>query len=171
MRPGSNGRHPVAISGTKSRTDTLTTFHFFILGEEERDGLTLGIFTEISGLDVQIKTDDFFEGGVNDHQHHLPSRTVVSDVTLRNGVVIDNKLLDWFNDVLQGVPSGKFPRKNVSVVMVDQRNVARLRLDFIEALPIKWTGPTLRSGDNSPALQTLVLTHRGVKIITNPVRR
>ncbi len=139
---------------TSSLPDVFTTFHFYV------DGVAQAVFTEVTGMAVEIMVQDYEEGGRNDHIHRLPGRAKVSDITLRNGISTSNDIWDWFKKILQG----NFERRNVSIVVVDQKGAEQQRWSFIEALPVKWTGPELKSGQSAPAIQSLQLTHKGLQI-------
>ncbi len=147
-------RNQFSSSGTHSPTDIITSFHFYIADAEA------AVFTEVSGLEVEITVDTYEEGGVNDHVHKLPGRAKVSDITLRNGITMSNDLWDWFTDVL----SGDYSRKNVSIVIVNQRKEPVQTWSFYKALPIKWTGPQLKADQSAALIQTLVFTHQGLDV-------
>lgn len=139
---------------TSSQQDVITTFHFYV------DGVGQAVFTEVTGLAVEVMVQDYEEGGRNNHIHRLPGRAKVSDITLRNGVATSNDIWDWFKKILQG----NFERRNVSIVVVNQKGEEQQRWSFIEALPVKWTGPEFKSGQSAPAIQSLQLTHKGLQI-------
>lgn len=145
-------------NGTSKITDTLVTYHFYVRGQSDSDEISQAVFAEVTGLEIEIEVTSVEEGGVNDHVHKLPGRAKVSDITLKNGISKTNDLYLWFKDTL----NGQFKRKNISIVMVDQRGIERQRWDFIQALPIKWSGPQLKADQSLLAIQTLVLTHRGL---------
>ncbi len=142
------------MSGTSNRTDPMTTFHFHV------DGVGQAVFTEVTGLDIEVEVTNYEEGGVNDHVHRLPGRVKVSDITLKNGITTSNELWDWYKKILQG----DFERRNVSIIMVDQHGVEKMRWSFIHALPVKWTGPQFKSDQSQGAIQSLQLTHEGLQI-------
>jgi phage tail-like protein len=143
-------------SATSNLTDVLTTVHFYV----EIDKVEQAVFTEVSGLSVEVMVQDYEEGGRNDHIHRLPGRVKVSDVILRNGIMTNNALWDWFTLILQG----NFDRRSVSIVMVDQKGQQKARWNFISALPVKWTGPELKSGQSTAAIQMLQIAHKGLQI-------
>jgi phage tail-like protein len=84
----------------------------------------------------------------------------VSDITLKNGITISNELWDWYKKILQG----NFERRNVSIIMVDQHGAEKMRWNFIEALPVKWSGPQFKADQSQGAVQTLQLSHKGLQI-------
>lgn len=141
-----------------NRPDPMTTFHFFVDFEGSWAGQT--VFTEVSGLGVEVMVQDYEEGGRNDHIHRLPGRVKVADITLRNGVTNSNDLWEWFKMILQG----NFKRRNVSIVVVNQEQKEVQRWNLIKALPVKWTGPEFKSGQSTVAIQSLQLTHQGLEV-------
>jgi phage tail-like protein len=143
-------------SGTSNRSDPFTTFHFHV----EIDGIAQAVFTEVSGLDIEVEVTNYEEGGVNDHVWRLPGRIKVSDVTLKNGVTTTNDLWNWYKNILQGT----LDRRSVSIVMVDQQGVENMRWNFKEALPVKWSGPQFKSDQSQSAIQTLQLSHKGLQL-------
>jgi phage tail-like protein len=145
-------------SATSNISDTLVTYHFYVRGASDSDEVSQAVFSEVSGLEVEIEVTPVEEGGVNTHVHKLPGRTKVSDITLKNGISSTNDLWLWFKRVL----GGEFDRKNVSIVMVNQKGEQKARWDYEKALPVKWTGPQLKAEQSTLAIQTLVLTHKGL---------
>ena len=146
-------------SGTSNITDVWTTFHFFVTGASG-DAITLGIFTEVTGLEVEVEVERVAEGGVNTHWHNLPGRAKVSDITLKNGIMVNNALWAWFKEILQG----KYTRKHITITMVSEDGDKFHSWQFANALPVKWTGPQLRTGQTELAIQSLQLTHEGLII-------
>jgi phage tail-like protein len=158
-------------SGTSNLSDVWTTFHFYVEGGSN-DALSQAVFTEVSGLEVEIEVTKIEEGGVNDHWHSLLGRAKVSDITLKNGIMTDNSLWDWFREILEG----RYIRRHVTITMVSQvpgtsgrgpRNTHTWH--FANALPVKWSGPQLKADSTALAIQSLVLTHEGL-ILTTPTQ-
>ena len=54
-------------------------------------------------------------------------------------------------------------RKNGSVILLDATGVERLRWNFTNAWPSKWTGPSFNATENSVAVETLVITIEELK--------
>jgi phage tail-like protein len=145
---------PAQRKSVPLQSDIMTTFHFYV------EGTPAAVFTEVSGLEVEIEVMKVEEGGRNDIIHSLPGRRKVSDITLKSGITVSNELWKWFNQVLQG----NFKRQHVSIVIVNQLRQPVQAWQFIEALPIKWSGPQLKADQTGGSIQSLVLTHRGLFI-------
>lgn len=140
---------------TGSRTEAFTSHSFsFEIGQIQH-----AAFTEFSGLQAEVDTFPYEEGGVNDYVHRLPGRTKVSEnVVLKRGVAYSDELWRWFRDVT----TGRFKRSNASVVLYDAAFREVKRWHIIEAYPVKWVGPAFKAGENAVSIETLELAHKGV---------
>lgn len=138
-----------------ARHDPYLGFNFLV----EIQGLTVGGFQEVRGLEVEVEAQDYREGGVNDFIHKLPGPTrYPSNLTLRHGLVDAETLWDWHRAVRQG----KIQRRNVSIILRDSREAEVRRWEFADTYPVKWTGPDLRAGTAEVAIEALELVHRGL---------
>ena len=63
----------------------------------EVDGVEIGRFMEISGLEVTVGVEDVEEGGENSYVHKLPGRMTWPNVTLKRGITQNDGLLSWLN--------------------------------------------------------------------------
>lgn len=56
-------------------------------------------FQSVSGLSVDIETEEYAEGGENRFKHKLPVRTKFPNLVLKRGLVVkDSSLLKWCNN-------------------------------------------------------------------------
>jgi phage tail-like protein len=140
---------------TGKRVDPFRSYNFAI----EIEGLVAGGFSEVSGLEVDIETQDYREGGVNGfiHKRAGPAK-YPSNLTLKRGVTDNEVLWNWYWNVVQGM----IERKNVSVLLMDQAGQERLRWNFEKAYPVKWVGPDMRAGNSDLAIESMELAHKGL---------
>src|SRR5262245_53650887 len=109
------------------------------------------VFTEVSGLQVEMETQKIEEGGVNDFTHRVPGRIKVSNITLKRGMTRSNDFLKWF---LTSRP-GSVDRRNISVVLYDLLGEQIATWHFQNAYPIKWVGPNFTADGNAVAIETV----------------
>ena len=137
------------------RADPYLAFNFVI----ELEGIVVGGFTEVSGLQVEVETQDYREGGVNEYLHKLAGPTrYPSNLVLKRGLTDAETLWNWQQEVLQG-PIG---RKNGSIMLLNSAGEETWRWNFIGAYPVRWVGPELRAGTAEVAVETLELVHQGL---------
>jgi phage tail-like protein len=61
---------------------------------------------------------------------------------------------------VKGDPAAK--RKNGSVILLDRQGNEKIRWNFVNAWPVKWTGPSFNAKGNDVAIETLELAHEGL---------
>lgn len=136
------------------RTDPYTSFRFLV----EIDDLIVGGFSEVSGLRAETETEEVREGGVNDHVHKLPKITKYPNLTLKRGITDSDTLWNWHQDVVNGI----IERRTVYIIVMDSEGNEKWYWYFIEAYPVKWTGPDLKADGNTVVVETLELVHNGI---------
>jgi phage tail-like protein len=118
------------------------------------------VFTEVSGLQVEMQTTDYEEGGTNNFVHRLPGRLKVGNVTLKRGMTVSNAFLKWC--MKTGI--GGLQRENVTVALYDSLGKAVVRWHFNNAYPVKWTGPQFTADSTAIAIESIELTHEGLTV-------
>ncbi len=125
----------------------------------------IAVFTEVSGLQVEMEVFPYEEGGNNSFVHKLPGRLKIGNVTLKHGMTRSNDFLRW---CLTPITRGDRPveRKNVTVCMFDQIGIPVIRWNFDGAYPVKWTGPQFVADSTTIAIESVELAHNGVSVDT-----
>lgn len=128
------------------------------------DTMTIGAFTEVSGLSVQIDVEDLAEGGQNQYTHKLPGRMKWPNLVLKRGITDSDNLFQWFQ---KSSGEGFTAQKNLikplngALKLLDSagRDVRVWR--FTGAYPVKWTGPRFAASSRDLAVEELEVCHRG----------
>jgi len=149
----------IQITAGGSRQDPLLDYNFAV----EIEGLVAGGFSEVSGLEVELEVQDYREGGVNGfiHKRAGPAK-YASNIVLKRGMTDNLVLWNWYWNAVQGV----IDRKNVSILLLDESGEEKVRWNFEQAYPVKWTGPSLRATANEVAIESLELAHNGLLNVT-----
>ena len=137
-----------------TRVDPYRSFNFLV----EIDGITQAGFQECSGLDSQTGSIDFRLGDDPLHVRKLPGLNTFSSISLKRGVTDSDELWRW----RQTVVDGKTERRNGSIVLLDEKGAEKLRWNFSNAWPSKWTGPSFNSTANSVAVESLEIMHEEI---------
>ena len=137
-----------------TRVDPYRSFNFLV----EIDGITQAGFQECSGLDSQTASIDFRLGDDPMHVRKLTGLNTFSAISLKRGVTDSDELWRW----RQTVVDGKTERRNGSIVLLDEKGAEKLRWNFTNAWPSKWTGPAFNSTGNSIAVETLEIMHEEI---------
>jgi phage tail-like protein len=141
---------------TGARNDPFPGFRFVL----ELGSVPAGGFSECSGLDLEIETEDYAEGGENRFVHKLPGRRKQSNIVLKRGLA-GSELWRWFMDQNAGTV------RTTSVSLVVQQfdtDGPSLNFEIHDAFPVRWQGPQLDAGQSAVATETLTLAHQGLKL-------
>jgi phage tail-like protein len=152
---GFNAALAAATSLLGVRNDPYMAFNFLV----EIEGLVVGGFSEVNGLQVETVVETYREGGLNDYEHKLygPTR-YPSNLILKHGLTDIDTLWRWHQDVTQGV----IERKNGTIYLLNRERLPAMWWNFQQAYPVKWTGPDLRADGSNVAVETVELVHRGI---------
>lgn len=137
-----------------SRSDPYASYRFSV----EIDSLIVGGFSEVSGLERELQTEEYDEGGVDRFTHSFPDRMTHPNLTLERGLTDSDTFWNWIRQVEYGVVE----RKSGRILVMNSAGEEVWGWEFRDAYPVKWTGPDLRADEGSVAFETVELTHRGL---------
>jgi phage tail-like protein len=153
----------VPSDGYDAQRVTAATFLF------EVDGVEIGNFMEISGLEVNVAVEDLEEGGENSFVHKLPGRMSWPNITLKRGITQNDALLNWLNKSSgeQFAASGnKLTRSTAAVTLLGPAGKRLRAWEFDGAFPIRWKGPEFAAESSDWATEELEITHHGFRAKT-----
>ncbi|WP_224754069.1 phage tail protein [Paenibacillus terricola] len=136
------------------RMDPLGSFRFRV----EIDGLVVGGFSEVTGLQLETEVETYREGGANAFAYKLPKTTSSPNLVLKRGMTYSDLLWRWY----RGVVGGSIERRSGSVILLDEDGWEAWRWNFVGAYPVKWIGPELRGDQSQLAFETIELAHHGL---------
>jgi phage tail-like protein len=120
--------------------------------------VALGGFSECSGLEMTMKTEDYKEGGDNGGVRRFANRVEWSNITLKKGLGTHTALWDWH----YGFVVGRGQRRDGLIVLLDSAHLPNAVWMFTKGLPVKYTGPAMNGTQNSVAIEALEIAHEGV---------
>lgn len=133
------------------RIDPYRSFNFRVQFEEMDEAG----FQECSGLDVTVANIDYREGSDENHVRKLCGLTTYSPIVLKRGIVDSTDFWEWLHLAVAGSPV----RRNGSIVLLNEKHEEKLRWNFRNAYPYKWSGPALNSTSNAVAIESLEIVH------------
>lgn len=132
----------------------------------EVDGMEIGNFMEVSGLEVSVETEDVTEGGQNSFVHKLPGRMTWPNIVLKRGATKSNNLLKWLN-ASSGetftANGNKVTRKTAAITLLDRTGTRLTSWNIDGAFPVKWTGPSFAASSSDAVTEELEITHHGFR--------
>lgn len=124
----------------------------------EIEGLLVGGFSEVSGLESQVEVEEYREGGVNGFVHKLPGRTSHANLVLSHGLTSVSTLWNWYYNTTLGA----IQRRNGTIMLLDPRQIPVMWWNFRNALPVRWSGPTFTATSDEVAVESIELAHEGL---------
>lgn len=137
-----------------------------------------GSFAQVDGLNAEMETEEYREGGLNTGPHNFVKWGKYQTVVFKRGVTPNTDVWDWYYSTLY---SPKDPvRKNGLVVLSDRGTgltevtggpqlglpgLNRLPVAtwmFRNGLPQKLQGPSLNAKSSEVAIETLEIVHEGL---------
>lgn len=132
------------------------SFHFKV----EFDGIesqeTDIQFQSVSGLSVDIETEEFAEGGENRFKHKFPVRTKFPNLILKRGMVTNSKLIDWCRDAIE---SFQFKPINLTVKLLNEEHKPLVTWNVVHAYPVKWAVDDFNAEENKISIETIELAY------------
>lgn len=111
----------------------------------EIEGVTVGAFAEVSGLESETEVVEFQDGD-DITLRKRPGRTIYANIVLKRGYTHSDELWNW----RKAVVDGKVERKSGSVIVLDDAGGEIGRFNFFEGWPCKWTfGPLIGKGNGT----------------------
>jgi phage tail-like protein len=139
----------------EERTDPYLSHRFVV----ERGGVVVGGFSSVGGLSMEMKPEEVGEGGENGFTHKLPGRVGHQNLVLKHGLTDYVGLWDWVWATAQGVVQ----RDRIDVYLQDAPGNRVWGWSFVEAYPVKWTGPEFDAAQSAVALEAVEFAHNGVR--------
>jgi len=151
-QPAAIGNWPAAARPL----EPFTGFNFAV----EIEGLIVGGFTSVEGLESELRTIEYREGGVNGYVHRLPDGANTSTIVLRHGLTANISLWSWFDNTVRGAVQ----RRNGTIALLDRQGVPLVWWNFRRALPVRWSGPALAADSDAIAVESIELAHEGLSM-------
>lgn len=133
----------------------------------EVDGIEIGVFTSVSGLQLSIDTEDVVEGGENGFVHKLPGRMTWPNLVFKRGVTDGNALFEWIGKTSgEGFATNhdKLDRHSGAVTVIGS-DASRLRSWVLDdVFPVRWSGPQFDSTSTNFLEEELEVAHHGIHV-------
>lgn len=141
----------------------ITSFHFQVTfhglnsfrGKGQKEDLR---FQSVSGLNVQLDTESYKEGGENRFEHVVPVRSKYPDLVLKRGVFQPNEsvLTEWCINAFDNMI---FKPINLSVDLLDESHNKLLHWDIIHAYPKNWKLSDFNAEKGEVLIETFELNY------------
>lgn len=142
---------------TADRRDPYRSFNFQL----EIDGVPLGAFAEASGLTAEGDAVEYREGtDLQNNVRKLVGLRKYTNVTLKRGYTPDRSLWRWYGNIV----NGDADRRNVTIVLMNEKHEPVLRWHAESAWVNKIEGPSFKASGNEIAMESVELVHEGLTL-------
>ncbi|ACE84449.1 phage tail protein [Cellvibrio japonicus] len=127
-------------------------------------GTTLGLtdtsFQEVSGIGVELGTEDVTEGGENRFVHKLPTGVKHNNLELKRGIApMTSPLVVWCRSVMELDFIAPIMPQLVSVYLMNENAIPIRAWTFANAFPVKWEVESFSATKNEVAIEKIVLSY------------
>jgi len=119
-------------------------------------------FQSVSGLSVDLETEEIAEGGENRFKHKIPVRTKYPNLVLKRGLLVDSDLIKWCRDAIEDF---EIEPIDVIVKLLNEKHQPLLTWNVIHAYPVKWSIGDFNAEENKLAIESIELTYNYFKTI------
>ena len=135
-------------------------FNYLVNLGDGSEGEVQGGFSEVSGLNAEVTVAEYRAGNAKvNYVKKIPAIHKAGDVTLKRGVIGADNIYSWLDQIRAGDVTAK---RDVVIKLKNEdptSGSAVVTWKLINAMPIKWTGPTLTAkGGSDVAIEELVLS-------------
>lgn len=138
-------------------------FHFKVEFQDIENKVNDHQFQSVSGLSVDLETEEIAEGGENRFKHKIPVRTKYPNLVLKRGLLVDSGLIEWCKKAIEDF---EITPVNLTVKLLNEKHEPLLTWDVVHAYPVKWTVDDLNAEENKLAIESLELAYNYFKTLT-----
>lgn len=114
-------------------------------------------FQEVTGLSAEVSTEEFREGGLNEHAHRIPTGAKYGNLVLKRGYVEGSALIAWCRAAVEDFV---FVPRDLTVSLLDSKHEPLVAWSFTGAYPAKWSISDLKAQESALAIESLELVYR-----------
>lgn len=139
-----------------------SSFHFLVeftgIDSQNNDHA----FQSVSGLTVDIDTEEFAEGGENRFKHKFPVKTKYPNLVLKRGVLVDSKVISWCRDAIEDFD---FKPIDLTVKLLNEEHQPLMTWNVVHAYPVKWSVEDFNAQESKMAIESVELSYNYFKTI------
>ena len=109
-------------------------------------------FSEVSGLSVEMGTEEVAEGGENRFVQKFPTRTKYPELVLKRGLLLNSAVMTWIKECIEDL---RITPKNIDVKLLNEKHEPLLTWHIANAYPTKWAVSDLNASTNGVVIESL----------------
>lgn len=117
------------------------------------------VFQEASGLEAQIESVEYREGGENSLTYKLPGRVNYTNLRLKRGIISEPTILKWISDSYMSDFSKPIKPIDITISLLNEKHLPVVKWKISNAWPVKFESTPLNSQKNEIAIETLEFSY------------
>jgi phage tail-like protein len=113
-------------------------------------------FQSVSGLNVELETEQVAEGGENRFKHKLPVSTRYPNLVLKRGIRVDSSLTKWCREALEDFD---IKPTNLTISLLNEEHEPLMTWNVVHAYPLKWSVSEFNAEKSQLAIESIELAY------------
>jgi phage tail-like protein len=109
-------------------------------------------FQSVTGLSVDLETEEFAEGGENRFKHKLPVRAKYPNLVLKRGLLENSDMIKWCRDEIE---NGVFEPLQANIVLLNPERQPLMAWNLTNVFPIKWNVDTFNAEESKIVIESI----------------
>ena len=140
--------------------DFIPAFRFYVFFVSDDFGTEKLGFSEVSGLSVELQTEDVYEGGGNAYVYRLPKASKPKNLVLKRAIGPGpSKVIDWAKDCIQNL---NIRPLTVVVTLTDASKNQLKTWNIMSAYAVKLAVSDFNANKNELVIETLELAYQAL---------
>jgi phage tail-like protein len=120
-------------------------------------------FSEVSGLTVEVGTEEVPEGGENRFVQKYPLRAKYPELVLKRGLLPNSEIVTW---IRQCIEDQQIKPKNIDIKLLDEEHQPLMTWHVVNAYPTKWTVSDFNASNNAVVIESLQFFYQYFRVGT-----
>ena len=114
-------------------------------------------FTDVSGLTVEMGSEEVAEGGENRFIQKYPTRAKYPELVLKRGLLRNSEVWNWARKCIEDY---EIEPKSVDIKLLNDAHEPLVTWHLVGAYPTKWSVSDLSATNNAVVIETLQLFYQ-----------
>lgn len=136
-------------------------FHFNVQFQLSDNLVNIG-FQDVSGIGVDLETENITEGGENRFTYKLPVRASYPNLVLKRALIENADLIKWCSNAIENLDIETIA---IVVSLLNEEHVPLKSYAFINAYPLKWSVSNFNAETSAVVIETLELYYQFYRIL------
>ena len=119
-------------------------------------------FQSVSGLTVDLETEEIAEGGENRFKHKIPVRSKFPNLVLKRGMLLNSEVIKWCKKALENF---EIEPVDITVKLLGEDAKPLQTWNIVRAYPIKWSVGDFNAEESKLVIETIELTYQYFNIV------